>query len=176
MGKRSIQRAVELFLAALIRVEDGILVLLLALMISLAVLQILLRNLFDAGIFWSDALLRILVLWIGLVGAMVATRGDKHITINLVARFLPEKIKAIADGIAKLFTAVVCAITARYSFYLIQLEYADGGAAFGLVPIWVCEAIIPLAFTVIALRYLVMALGIFSSSSGKRFSSFRLQR
>jgi TRAP-type C4-dicarboxylate transport system permease small subunit len=171
MGNQSTKRIVELFLSALNRLEDGILALLLALMISLAVLQILLRNFFDAGIFWSDVLLRILVLWIGLVGAMVATRGDKHININLVARFLPEGVKGIADGIVKLFAAAVCAIAARYSFYLIQLEYHDGGMAFGQVPIWVCEAIIPLAFTIIALRYFVMALARFSGRFGKRFSS-----
>jgi TRAP-type C4-dicarboxylate transport system permease small subunit len=124
----------------------------------MAVVQILLRNFFDAGIFWSDGLLRILVLWVGLVGAMVATRGDKHININLVARLLPEKVKAIADGIVKLFAATVCAVSARYSFHLVQLEYQDGGIAFGVVPVWLCEAIIPMAFAVIAVRYLIMAL------------------
>lgn len=176
MGNLSAKRTFHLVLAALTHLEDGILVLLLAWMISLAVLQIVLRNFFDAGIFWSDVLLRILVLWIGLFGAMVATRGDKHITINLVARFLPEKVKETADGIMKLFAAAVCAVAARYSLDLVQLEYHDGGMAFGPIPAWLCEAIIPLAFTVIGLRYLVMALALFRGRFGKRVTSFRCPR
>ena len=70
------------------RIEDGILVALLALMIALAAVQIFLRNFFGAGIIWGDVLVRVLVLWIGLIGAMIATRQNKHISIDLVARFL----------------------------------------------------------------------------------------
>ena len=44
------------------RVEDAILVGLLLTMIGMAVTQIFLRNLFEAGIVWSDVLVRILVL------------------------------------------------------------------------------------------------------------------
>lgn len=137
--------------------EDAILVILFSLMIAMAVLQILLRNLFDTGIVWSDVMVRNLVLWVGLVGAMVATRGDKHININLVARFLPENAKGIADITVKLFAAAICSIAAFYSLRFVKLEFQDGGVAFGQVPTWVCEVIIPFAFAVIAVRFLIMA-------------------
>ena len=55
------------------RVEDALLVILLSLMILLAATQILLRNFFDLGFVWADPLLRALVLWLGLIGATVAT-------------------------------------------------------------------------------------------------------
>ena len=42
--------------------EDAVLVLILSAMIALAAGQIFLRNLFDIGFFWSDELLRLLVL------------------------------------------------------------------------------------------------------------------
>ena len=48
--------------------EDGILVVLLSVMILLAAAQILLRNVFDIGLFWGDQTLRILVLWVSLMG------------------------------------------------------------------------------------------------------------
>ena len=73
------------------RIEDGILVAILSLMIGLAALQIVLRNFFGAGIVWGDMLVRVLVLWIGLVGAMVAARQNKHISIDLVIRYLRER-------------------------------------------------------------------------------------
>ena len=139
------------------RVEDAILVGLLLLMIGMAVTQIFLRNLFGAGIVWSDVMLRILVLWVGLIGAMVASRRDNHIAIDLLDRYLPERAKVYADFVVRLFTALICIIVAYYSLLFVQMEFADGGIAFARVPTWLCEAIIPFAFTVIALRYFLLS-------------------
>ena len=139
-------------------VEDAILVGLLFLMIGMAVTQIFLRNLFGTGIAWSDVMVRILVLWVGLIGAMVASRQDNHITIDILDRYLPERGKVYANFVVKLFTALICTIAAYYSLLFVQMEFADGGMAFAQVPSWLCEAIIPFAFTVIALRYFLLSL------------------
>jgi TRAP-type C4-dicarboxylate transport system permease small subunit len=140
------------------RIEDGILVAILGLMIGLAVLQIVLRNFFGAGIIYGDMLVRILVLWIGLVGAMVAARQNKHISIDLVARYLPGRLNLPVKAFVELFTSVVCSLAAFYSYVFVRSEFYEGGSAFGQVPVWMCEAIIPVAFTVMAMRYLMMAL------------------
>ena len=42
-------------------------------------------------------LIRILVLWVGLVGAMVASREDDHIHIDLLERYLPEHIQNMLE-------------------------------------------------------------------------------
>ena len=139
------------------QLEDAILVGLLLLMIGMAVTQIFLRNLFEAGIVWGDVMLRILVLWVGLIGAMVASRHDNHITIDILDRYLPERAKVYANFVIKLFTALICTIVAYYSLLFVQMEFADGGMAFAQVPSWLCEAIIPFAFAVIALRYFLLS-------------------
>lgn len=139
------------------RVEDTILVGLLLLMIVLTVTQIFLRNLFGAGIVWSDVMVRILVLWVGLIGAMVASRQDNHITIDILDRYMPERAKVYANFVIKLFTALICTIVAYYSLLFVQMEFVDGGMAFARVPTWLCEAIIPFSFTVIALRYFLLS-------------------
>ena len=138
-------------------VEDGVLVGLLLAMIGLAVTQILLRNLFEGGIIWSDVLVRTLVLWVGLFGAMVASRQGNHINIDILERYLPSRAKIIVNFIVELFTALICAVVAYFSLHFVQLEYVDGGMAFARVPAWVCEIIIPFAFVVIALRYFMLA-------------------
>lgn len=139
------------------RVEDAVLVGLLLLMIGMAVTQIFLRNLFGAGIVWSDVMVRILVLWVGLIGAMVASRRDNHIAIDLLDRYLPERAKVYTDLVVRLFTALICIIVAYYSFLFVQMEVAEGGIAFARVPTWLCEAIIPFSFTVISLRYFLLS-------------------
>jgi TRAP-type C4-dicarboxylate transport system permease small subunit len=139
------------------RIEDAILVGLLFTMIGMSVIQIFLRNLFESGISWSDVLVRVLVLWVGLVGAMVASRQNNHITIDILNRYLPGRFKMLASFITSLFTASICSIMVYYSVVFLQLEFSDGGKAFAQVPSWVCVAIIPFSFTIIGLRYFLLA-------------------
>ena len=79
-------------MAIINRIEDAFLVGLLAFMIGLAFTQIVLRNGFSGGIIWADGLIRILVLWIGLVGAMVASRNGNHINIDIITKYLPDRV------------------------------------------------------------------------------------
>ncbi len=145
-------------LLILYRLEDGILVGLLLLLIGLAAWQIFLRNLFESSIFWGDILTRILVLWIGLVGAMVASRQNKHINIDILSRYLSERSKQVVNGITGLFTGVICSVIAWHSFRFVQMEFESKSVAFAQIPSWVCEAVIPFAFSVIALRYFILSL------------------
>jgi TRAP-type C4-dicarboxylate transport system permease small subunit len=158
MNEQPRKSIVERVQMILYRVEDSILVGLLLLMITMAVLQIFLRNLFHTGIVWSDILVRILVLWVGLAGAMVASRQGNHINIDIIDRFLPERAKVVVNFVVELFTASICAVVAYYSLQFVQMEFADGGMAFAKVPAWLCEAIIPFAFVVIAIRYVLLSI------------------
>jgi TRAP-type C4-dicarboxylate transport system permease small subunit len=137
--------------------EDALLVLLLAAMIVLAGAQIVLRNLFDSAIVWADPLLRVGVLWVGMIGAMVATRGDKQISIDAVSKFLPPRMKAGIRVVTDIFTAGVSAVVAWSAFRLMLEDRAAGGLTIGFVPVWICEAVVPVALAVIAFRYLVYA-------------------
>ena len=125
--------------------------------ILLASAQILLRNFFDAGIFWADSALRIMVLWIGMIGAMFASRNKKHIRIDILSHYLPVNFRNNIWRVTELTTAIVCGIVAYYSIEFIQYEYLDGTIAFANVPVWLCEIIIPIAFIIMALRFLVYA-------------------
>ena len=141
------------------RIEDSILVGVLLTMLLMAVLQIFLRNFFNSGIIWGDSMVRILVLWVGLLGAMIATRNNNHINIDIISRFLPENIKNVSQLIIEIFAAFVCAIMTWFSskFVLMEMEYEI--TAFANVPAWICEAIIPIAFGVICFRYCILSYG-----------------
>lgn len=138
----------------LLATETFLLMFFLLTAILLASSQIILRNFFDSGIFWADSALRILVLWIGMIGAMFASRNRKHIRIDVLSHYLPAKLQGDIWRVTELITAIVCAIVAYYSIEFIQYEYEDGLIAFANVPVWLCETIIPVAFIVMALRYL----------------------
>jgi len=157
MNKNHHQSLAKRLQTVLYWLEDGILVGLLLLMITMAVTQIFLRNLFETAIVWGDVLVRILVLWVGLVGAMVASRQGNHINIDILDRYLPGRAKTVVNFVVELFTALICSSVAYFSLRFVQMEYIDGGMAFAKVPAWVCEAIIPFAFVVIALRYFILS-------------------
>jgi C4-dicarboxylate transporter DctQ subunit len=70
---------------AIDRVETAIVVLFISAMLVIAFLQIFLRNVFTTGLTWGDLILRNLVLWIGFIGATLATREGKHINIDAAA-------------------------------------------------------------------------------------------
>lgn len=147
----------RIIIIVLQKIEDGILIGLLLSMIFMAVLQIVLRNLFDSGILWGDELIRILVLWIGLIGAMVASRNNHHISIDVISRYLPDQIKKQTNLIIYIFTALVCAVMAYFSLGFVIMEKKDGFMAFANIPAWVCESIIPIAFVIISLRYILFS-------------------
>ncbi len=136
--------------------EDGLLIAILSSMIIFAVYQIIARNLFDAGVVWIDPLLRTLVLWVGLSGAVVATRTDNHIRIDIFAKYFPPKTLKIIQRIVYLFTLSVCLLIAWHAARFIYSEYEYGTIAFSGVPSWLAGLIIPLSFTLIALRYAVL--------------------
>lgn len=140
------------------QVENSLLVLLLASMIGLAGSQIVLRNLFDSGISWSDPVLRVLVLWVGMLGAMIATQQDKHIRIDLLSRYLSPAWCKHAAHLNNLFSAVVCALLAWHSARFVYFEWQDGSTLVSGLPAWVAESILPFGFAVMALRFTLLLL------------------
>ena len=156
--ERTSPSVVSRLLRATALVEDALLVLILAAMVILAAIQIILRNFFDGAILWAGPMLRVGVLWVGMIGAMVATRSDNQISIDAVSRFLPKLWKARVRVVTDLFTAIVAAVVAWSAFRLVLDDRAAGVTAVAFVPLWVCEAILPVAFGVIAIRYFLFAI------------------
>jgi len=138
--------------------ETIILVVILSCMILFAAAQILLRNFADISFIWGDELLRMLVLWLALAGAVAASRTDKHINIAVLDRFLPSGLKKGVALLIHIFTATVCAVIAWFSlsFVLMSKEFAD--VLLGNVPAWWLQSVLPLGFALIAWRYLVFSI------------------
>jgi len=134
-------------------IEESLLALLLGVMVILATSQIFMRNLWESGVDWSDPLLRVLVLWLGLLGAMAATRDGSHIKIDLLTKLLPAAATRYLPPITNLVSAVICAIVCYHASRFVMMEYEDGAAAFATVPAWLCEIIIPIGFGLMALRF-----------------------
>lgn len=137
-------------------IEDGALVAVLLTMIILAVIQIIMRNLFDSSLIWADPVLRIGVLWIGLLGAMIASRHNDHIAIDLISLYISERNKQLLTAFISLFTVAICGLVCYHSYRFVFDEYTYKSIAFGTIPSWIFQIIIPIAFFVIAFRYSIL--------------------
>ena len=127
-------------------------------MVTLAFSQIVMRNFLSTGSIWLDPLLRVLVLWVGLLGALVATRQNKQISVDVLTRFLSPRLKTISDIITRTFAAIVSAIIAWNSSLFLIDEWNSGAMAFASVPAWLPESVIPFGFSIIALRYAIQVI------------------
>ena len=138
--------------------EDTVLVLVLGSMILLATAQIILRNFFDFGFIWADELLRMMVLWIAVAGAVAASRSDTHINIAILDRYLPRKLALLTRVVVHAFTAGVCALITRYCYEFVRTSHEYGDVLLGSVPAWILQAILPVGFALITWRYALFTL------------------
>ncbi|MBA4395649.1 MAG: TRAP transporter small permease, partial [Desulfobacca sp.] len=87
------------------RLEEMVLVSVLVLMVLLGALQVLFRNVLSVSLFWIDPVMRHMVLWIALLGASVATRENRHISIDLLSGRLSPRIRDVIKVAIHLFSA-----------------------------------------------------------------------
>jgi C4-dicarboxylate transporter DctQ subunit len=125
-------------------------------MLLLAGLQIILRF-FGGGLFWIDPMLRLLVIWAGLLGAVVATREKQHIAIDLISYLLPQKFNHALQIILALTAALICAALCWQGIRFIHDEAQYGGRALLGIPSWQQNSIFALSFALMSLHFLLNA-------------------
>ncbi len=137
--------------------EQSFLTLLLSGLIVLASTQILLRNGFSIGLAWGDGLVRLMVLWLALLGAIAASRDNRQIKIDLLSRLLSEPLQKVARITTDLFTAIVTGLLAWHSWRFVQDSRIYGDTLLDDWPAWVFQLILPIGFGLICYRYVLRA-------------------
>lgn len=138
------------------RLEEILLCLLLTAMIVLTCVQIALRIFFASGLLWADPLLRYLVLWSGLLGASMATSRNEHIALDLAGYLLPKQLLPLVQLVCHLFSFITSCFLTYAAILFLQSEIQFGSPGLLAIPSWGWNVIFPLAFGLIALRYLAL--------------------
>lgn len=139
------------------RIETGLLVVLLGAMIALAATQIVLRNVFESGLVWADPLLRIFVLWVAMIGGMAASRDQRHISIDVLTRFMKPRVVAITAVVVSLFVAGFCGLAAASTYVMVREAYDYGDIGLVGQPAWLFQSIMPFGFALMAWRFICHA-------------------
>ncbi len=144
------------YLKIINKLEDWFLILTLAVMVVLAIAQIFYRNVFDEGVVWIDPLLRVLVLWVAIAGAVVATRTDNHIRIDFFSRYVPVGFYKHLQRLVYAVCVFICTLIAWHALRFVMMDYEYEVIAFANVPAWVTGLVIPVGFFMMAFRYLLL--------------------
>lgn len=140
------------------RLENGLLFVLLGALVVLASSQILLRNVFSTSLAWGDEAVRLLVLWLALVGAIAASRDGRQIRIDVLPRLLPARWLWVPEAVTAVFTTAVCTALAWHSARFVLDSHAFGDTLLGDWPAWLVQIILPVGFGIMAYRYLTRAI------------------
>jgi len=126
------------------------------LMLSLVLfsfLQVVLRNFFAISLNVADEFMRNGVLWIAFVGAVLTTLRGKHISIDILPRYVKGKRKIYLDWTLTISAALICLVMTWYSVRFIILEIEMKSVIAGFCPAWIIESIIPVGFFLLAISF-----------------------
>lgn len=140
------------------KIENFLLVFLLSLMILFAFFQIPLTKIYPIqGI---ETLLRHLVLWVGFLGATLATRDERHINIDVLSRIAKGRWKIAGEFLTNLFATVVCwfLLMAAISVIKDSKSFGETVSIFIDIPTWTIQLIFVLGFGLMIFRFSIKML------------------
>lgn len=114
-----------------------------------------------SGVPASPVLVQHLTLWIGFVGAVLATRQNRLLALSIKPLFRPDEDFHIGRWLAKNVSFIVIIMLMWGSFNLVQIEYQYPVNIAPNIPRWFVMSIMPLGFG-------LMAVQIFYSSFSNR--------
>lgn len=135
--------------------ERTAIVLLLTTLLGLALFQVILRAMLSSGLFWADALIRHMILWLGFLGASLAAYEQRHLGIDLLVRILPAKAQPWLLLLSHLTAVLVCMLLTQAAWAFVQSEMNAGTRLIFGLPIWIGQTIMPFGFLSLTLRFAI---------------------
>jgi len=121
--------------------------------VLLPLLEIVSRPIFGQGIPGSINYVRHATLWFGYLGAVVAAKKSRHISLG-VSSLLAGRTKTLAELIAHTLAAVTCVVLAKAALDMAVAESRSEVLLGGYIPLWLAQSVMPASFVLLAYRYL----------------------
>ena len=138
---------------AIDHLEEGFMAFALAFMTLLTFIQVVLRE-FGTGWVWSLEATTYTFAWMVLVGMSYGVRTRSHIAVDLVARQLPPAMRRILALVAVGLCLVYCGFMFYgASVFVDRLMILGNNARDIPAPRWLLTGIMPVAFTLLAYRF-----------------------
>jgi tripartite ATP-independent transporter DctM subunit len=132
--------------------ENGLMVVALGLMMALPLAESLLRRVFGIGIIGSAVFVQHLVLYVGMLGSVIAARKGRLLSISFVTTYLQGKWKTAASVYANSFAVVIAFYLVIANIQFILAKNMVGDTLVHGISLWPILLIMPFGFALIAIR------------------------
>jgi TRAP-type C4-dicarboxylate transport system permease small subunit len=143
---------------------------LLAVMVTLAFAQVVLRH-FGDGVLWGETLLKQLVMWTGFLGAALAAHAEKNFAWEASHLGTPDSWRPPLRLLSSLAGAVVCALMLQAAWRYAADDRAAGEMLTTIgtvsIPSWIAAAGIPGGFALLLAHLLFKSADAALESLGK---------
>lgn len=110
-------------------------------LVAILFYAVIMRYVLHAPPAWSMELGRLLFLWMVILSAVVVTREQSHIQINLVVDMLPPRLRIIWSSILKLLMIGFCAVLVRQGMLILPLVSEAATPTLGISMGWLYVSI-----------------------------------
>ncbi len=123
-------------------------------MAAIPIAEAILRAGLGVGIPGSGTIVQHLTLFVAMLGAVVAAREGRLLSLSTGVTLLPPRFRAAARAFSGGVAAAMSLLLGLAGWQLVALEREAGNSLVGPIPVWAAQAILPIAFAAIGLRLL----------------------
>ena len=135
--------------------EEGFMAVTLAFMTIITFIQVILRYVFGTGWVWSLEATTYSFAWLVLIGMSYGVRMRAHIAVDLVSNQLPRRARRIMAFAAIALCLLYCGFMVYGGSVFVDRLMTLGNNARDIpLPRWLLTSIMPVAFSLLAFRFL----------------------
>ena len=116
----------KLVYQGLTKLEDFLLAVLMLSSASMIVIQIIARSVFDYSFVWAEEFVRYAIIWMVFIGAGVAVRSNRHISIDIIKNILPAKLACVVNILLAIVSGCAAALLFIYGKDLVLMMQKFG--------------------------------------------------
>jgi C4-dicarboxylate transporter DctQ subunit len=117
--------------------------------------NVFMRYIFHNAIYWAEELVRYSMVWLIFIGGSQVAKHEGHITVDVVHRVVPPKIRIVLEYFVNIVAIVFCLVLAYFSYRQMMRVYISGQISPAMeLPMWLPYLSIPVGSALMAIRYL----------------------
>jgi C4-dicarboxylate transporter, DctQ subunit len=119
----------------------------------IAIVAVVLRNVFNVFLFWSEESIIYLIIFSTFLGAVITLRQQEHVNVDVIATFLGRRGKRVMALVALVVTLLYLGGVGWFAWMLLFEPFSTSTSTPALdLPLWVVESSVALGFTLMFLR------------------------
>ncbi len=129
----------------------------------IAIVAVILRNVFNTFLFWSEESIIYLIIFSTFLGAVITLRAQEHVNVDVIATFLGRRGKQVMALLALAITLLYLGAVGWFAWQLLFEPFSTSTSTPALdLPLWVVESSVALGFTLMFLRAIELIVRVWS--------------